>query len=120
MSALENLSAFAYSVSLEAQGLRQAYDDEGLSNPIGVFLCPCCNQVADVEFSSGGLEFPSGNIGSLGPDGALDAARCFRCDRVSYWRTVDFDKHNDGGRDWCDFPRELVYAPKPSVGAGRC
>lgn len=112
MSALENLNVFAYSASLEAQSLRQSYDDEGLSNPIGVFKCPCCGQVADVEYGCGGPEFPSGNIGRFGPDGALDAARCFQCGGVSYWRTVDFDKHNDGGRDWRDFPRVLVYAAK--------
>ncbi|WP_146224927.1 hypothetical protein [Aquipseudomonas alcaligenes] len=116
MSALENLSVFAYSASLEAQDLHQAYDDEGLSNPIGVFTCPCCGQVADVEYGCGGPESPSENIGRFGPDGALDAARCFQCSGVSYWRTVDFDKHNNGGnnggRDWKDFPRVLVYAPK--------
>lgn len=112
MSALENLSTLAYCASLEAEDLRRAYDNEGLSNPIGVFTCPCCGQIADVEFSCGGPEFPSGSIGRFGPDGALDAARCFQCDGVSYWRTVDFDKHNDGGRDWRDFPRVLVYAAK--------
>ncbi len=118
MSALENLNSTAYSASLEAQALRRAYDDEGLSNPIGVFECPCCGQMADVEYGCGGPEFPSRETGSFGPDGALDAARCFQCGGVSYWRTVDFDKHNDGGRDWRDFPRVLVYAPK-SIG-GSC
>lgn len=112
MSALEKLNIFAYSVSLEAQNLRQAYDAEGLSNPIGVFECPCCGQVADVEYGCGGPEFPSGNIGRFGPDGILDAARCFQCNGVSYWRIVDFDIHNDGGRDWRDFPRVLVYAAR--------
>lgn len=36
MTALENLSTLAYSASLEAQDLRRAYDNEGLSDPIGV------------------------------------------------------------------------------------
>lgn len=110
------MSAIAYSASLEAQGLRQAYDDEGLSNPIGVFECPCCGQVADVEYGCGGPEFPSGNIGRFGSGGALDAARCSQHGWVSYWSTVDFDLNNDG-RDWRDFPRALVYAPKAIGGS---
>lgn len=99
-------------ISLEAEALRAAYDREGLSNPIGTFTCPCCNQVADVEYGCGRHEFPSGETGSFGPDGSLDAARCFQCNGVSYWRLVDFDLHNNDGRDWRDFPRALVYAPK--------
>lgn len=107
MSAMENLSSFTSSVSLEAQVLRQAYDDEGLSNPIGIFICPHCQQAADVEYETPSLDFPSGTPART--HDPIDAARCFRCGEVSYWLLTDFDRYNTDGRDWRDFPRVLIY-----------
>lgn len=97
-------------MSAEAGQLRAAYDAEGLTNPIGIFICPHCERPADVEYSTVHPEFPSGKRGSPNLD-PVDAARCFRCDGVSYWRLVDFDGEYgvDGARDWRDFPRELLY-----------
>lgn len=100
-------------ISPEAAELRAGYDAEGMSNPIGIFACPHCERVGDVEYGTIFLDFPSEKRGALGPD-HVEAARCFRCDGVSYWRLVDFDEEYriDAGRDWRDFTRELLY-PKP-------
>lgn len=101
------MNAFV-TLSAEAAELRESFDAQEMSNPIGIFTCPHCHQAADVEYGLVVPDFPSGRSGRTGAD-SVDAARCFRCGEVSYWLMIDFDLHNDGGRDWRDFPRVLLY-----------
>jgi len=101
------MNAFV-TVSAEAAKLRASFDAEGMTNPIGIFICPHCHQAADMEYGLTFLDFPSGRDGR-GRANSVDAARCFLCGEVSYWLMVDFHLHNEGGRDWRDFPRVLLY-----------
>lgn len=101
------MNAFT-TVSAEAAALRASYDAEGMSNPIGIFVCPHCHRAADVEYGLLYSDFPSGKPGRTHDD-PIDAARCFRCNEVSYWVLDDFDLHNNDGRDWRDFPRTLLW-----------
>jgi integrase len=101
------MNAFV-TISAQAAELRASYDAEGMSNPISIFICPHCHQAADVEYEVPDLDFPSGMPVNGGRD-PIDAARCFRCGRVSYWLMVDFDLHNNDAPDWRDFPRVLLY-----------
>ena len=101
------MNAFV-TVSAEAAALRASYDAEGMSNPIGIFTCPHCHRAADVEYGLLYSDFPSGKPGRTHDD-PIDAARCFRCNEVSYWVLDDFDLHNNDGRDWRDFPRTLLW-----------
>ncbi len=94
-------------MSTHAAQLRAAYDAEGMSNPIGIFICPHCHQATDVEYGTPSLDFPTGTP-AISHD-PIDAARCFRCGEVSYWLLTDFDLYNNDGRDWRDFPRVLIY-----------
>ena len=100
------MNAFV-TVSAEAAALRASYDAEGMSNPIGIFICPHCHQAADVEYEVPHLDFPSGKRGYFGGGDFVDAARCFRCGGVSYWVMDDFDLHD--GLDWRDIPRTLLW-----------
>lgn len=105
-------------MSAEAAELRAWYESEDRSNPIGIFICPHCKRAAEVEYGAIFHDFPSEKRGRQGPD-HIEAARCFRCDGVSYWKLVDFDQEYgiDAGRDWRDFPRELIY-PIPEHRSG--
>ena len=99
-------------MSPHAAQLREAYDAEGLSNPIGTFVCPHCHETADVEYTTTDYEFPSGAGRECRAD-CVDVARCFLCDGVSYWLILDMGE----GSDWRDFPRYLLH-PMP-LGAKR-
>lgn len=101
------MNAFVNMSTLAAE-LRANYDAQGMSNPIGIFTCPHCQQAADAEYGMSYLDFPSGAEPYNCPH-PVDAARCFRCGQASFWLMVDFDLHNNGGRDWRDFPRTLLW-----------
>lgn len=101
------MNAFV-TISAEAAALRASYDAEGMSNPIGIFICPHCHQAADVEYEKPWTDFPSG-AEPYTCTHPVDTARCFRCKQVSFWLMVDFDLHNNDGRDWRDFPRKLLW-----------
>jgi hypothetical protein len=88
-----------------AKAMREAYDREGLDNPIGTFSCPhCLGDECDVEYAIPRFEFPSGASHTSGAE-RVDAGRCFQCDKVSYWRVLDSsDTHST-----CDLPRKLLF-----------
>ena len=100
------MNAFV-NMNQQAAQLSKAYDAEGLSNPIGTFVCPHCQQTASVEYATTDYEFPSG-ASREGRADSVDVARCFQCDGVSYWLILDMGN----GSDWRDFPRVLLH---PSV-----
>lgn len=94
----------------QAAQLREAFDSEGLSNPVGTFECPHCHQTADVEYTTTDYEFPSG-ANRVGRADCVDVARCFQCDGVSYWLILEMGE----GSDWRDFPRVLLHPSASGV-----
>lgn len=107
-------------MSAEAAELRAAYDAEGMSNPIGIFLCPHCHQAADVEYGFVFHDFPSGREARHAPD-HMETARCFRCNGVSYWNwwtlTARMTEVGTGATfpENCFTPQQVVFAVPPSL-----
>lgn len=104
----EVLSALQQAVAarrgIQAKALKDSFDKEGLSNPIGKFTCPhCLEDDCDVEYVRPAVGFPSGRAGHV--NGDIDVGRCFQCGGMSYWLVLD----SHSSFDRADLLRKLLF-----------